>query len=669
MRLNCWVQGDNRFSIFPVGISQDSNVGELRDEVKLKRAALFRNIDACDIILFKNNIPDDDDFLQHASAMNFDPTVALRPTQILRNISESGWPEEECVHIFVRRPSADVMEPLIHPTWSRREQTVKRLFKCLESQRLVQIRGTPASGKSTLMKLLHAHIKSCQPDAIVQIVMGWPEERLQEHPIARFRRFIPGYPFPIPQKTFILFDNAHLTYWDSELWEFFFKDQVMAGASYRVALFCGYGSPTSEPNFYPRGTPLILEPLSCISLSPRDDIGGEGIGLLLSQPEFDEYMAHFNAFPLDSSFLETLYAWTAGHAGAIESIWRIIESQRKGGLEAYTVNDFLNLNPWKDFFKNLGRTGFARGLPTRADLHDVNIAKFMRKLLQNFEVSIGKTREEKEVVQFCHRKGWIQSNVENEQVIYSFASNLHGVYVSLLFSPSTSNISYTSVTQLAFDAISQFRPFQLSAPARVRTLFTRRPVEAKYQDELYRALGELVGDNREVAGRSQLQKESEEEELIIVQQAPWQILHDILDELFVKEAITESRRSSFLHFACSFELKWLSMRKELTTGFVDGILQERAAPLRNLSNVRISPEFATAPTDKKGRVDIFLPTQRWGVELTREGDDLQGHYDRFGRLGMPKLIHAVFTVGFTYVDILDNNLEVLKKIALLETRL
>ena len=37
------------------------------------------------------------------------------------------------------------------------------------------------------------------------------------------------------------------------------------------------------------------------------------------------------------------------------------------------------------------------------------------------------------------------------------------------------------------------------------------------------------------------------------------------------------------------------------------------------------PEFGT----KSGRVDFYVPSRKWGIELVREGDTLQEHYGRF----------------------------------------
>lgn len=47
-------------------------------------------------------------------------------------------------------------------------------------------------------------------------------------------------------------------------------------------------------------------------------------------------------------------------------------------------------------------------------------------------------------------------------------------------------------------------------------------------------------------------------------------------------------------------------------------------------NVRISPEFSTALKARKaGRIDFFIPSVKWGIELTRDGDRLDEHASRF----------------------------------------
>jgi len=47
-------------------------------------------------------------------------------------------------------------------------------------------------------------------------------------------------------------------------------------------------------------------------------------------------------------------------------------------------------------------------------------------------------------------------------------------------------------------------------------------------------------------------------------------------------------------------------------------------------NVRISPEFASAKeAQPTGRIDFFVPTVKWGIEITRNGDRLWEHNSRF----------------------------------------
>jgi hypothetical protein len=51
-------------------------------------------------------------------------------------------------------------------------------------------------------------------------------------------------------------------------------------------------------------------------------------------------------------------------------------------------------------------------------------------------------------------------------------------------------------------------------------------------------------------------------------------------------------------------------------------------------NVRLSPEFASACRAKvAGRIDFFIPVTKWGIEITRDGNRLDGHSSRFANSG------------------------------------
>jgi len=92
------------------------------------------------------------------------------------------------------------------------------------------------------------------------------------------------------------------------------------------------------------------------------------------------------------------------------------------------------------------------------------------------------------------------------------------------------------------------------------------------------------------------------------------------------------------------------------------------------------PEYGT----QSGRVDFYIPSKKWAIELLRDGDRLEQHSSRFlpsGAYGatmtmsdhiildfrnnfpkiphpyIPNLYHVVFSSNFRTVTILHNNLE------------
>jgi hypothetical protein len=50
-------------------------------------------------------------------------------------------------------------------------------------------------------------------------------------------------------------------------------------------------------------------------------------------------------------------------------------------------------------------------------------------------------------------------------------------------------------------------------------------------------------------------------------------------------------------------------------------------------NVRISPEYAAAAVSRPGRIHFFIPSKKWGIELTRDGSRLDEHNSRFADEG------------------------------------
>jgi len=67
-------------------------------------------------------------------------------------------------------------------------------------------------------------------------------------------------------------------------------------------------------------------------------------------------------------------------------------------------------------------------------------------------------------------------------------------------------------------------------------------------------------------------------------------------------------------------------------------------------NVVISPEYATAPGKRRGRVDFYIPSMKWGIELLRDGSKLREHSDRFLTGAYSALVKSGDIVDYALLD-------------------
>ena len=104
-----------------------------------------------------------------------------------------------------------------------------------------------------------------------------------------------------------------------------------------------------------------------------------------------------------------------------------------------TLDAFKAQNPPQLLMSRLRlRSGdFGRSLPQDEDLADPSVASFFRTLIRYGEVEEGV--ENHEVLDKCHRKGWIHAYITGSDYPvfrYSFASPLHSSVVSWALPPS-----------------------------------------------------------------------------------------------------------------------------------------------------------------------------------------------------------------------------------------
>ncbi|RPB18160.1 hypothetical protein L211DRAFT_815718 [Terfezia boudieri ATCC MYA-4762] len=449
-----------------------------------------------------------------------------------------------------------------------RTDTVRNLYQRLLQQRVLLVRGTPAIGKTTLLKLLYYYIDTLDDGPSVFRINGWAQGRVAESKgwANHISRETEGLDVRDASVAYvILLDEAQSTYWDDQLWSEFVKELSQGSWNAKhhyLVMFSSYGS-VSLPDAI---TPPHITAHQLVSLRPNND-HPYPLGLLLSEEEFTDALArkcrHHKPKPIQftEDVSSVLYAVTQGHAGAlhslIDSFTSYIVTPKSGHyainqaiLKGKTIELDLIHSYFADFnisFDSLAATPWRRGLPTRDNLQsDYNAARLLGQLVRDRVLFWHQhSEQDQKTLERAHRKGWIHSvslgNERSGSLAYVLPSQLHEWYISLmLFAPSEQlsqpALGITTPLELALLAIRHFRPSALRAPARIGPSTIHRPHEAIFQDEFYRGC----------------------------------------------------------HVA--------SKGKILAT-----------------------PECGT----KQGRIDFFVPTLKWGFELLRNGHRLQAHADRF----------------------------------------
>jgi hypothetical protein len=204
----------------------------------------------------------------------------------------------------------------------------------------LQVRGTPASGKSTLAKLLGRHIRVQEPDVRVIWVDGWERDDAAKcggwySYLKKRKGWIPG------ENTVFIFDEAQLMYKDGELWNELFKC-MHDYPDRRVIAFAIYGSPSSLIDI--QGTSIFISSMARVSLLPtahEDNL--PAAGLLFTPAEFDELVSKQypdSEYHFHPSFLDMVFEITEGHVGAMYSF---LHSILGSDVMYFLVNEKLKL--------------------------------------------------------------------------------------------------------------------------------------------------------------------------------------------------------------------------------------------------------------------------------------------------------------------------------------
>lgn len=180
----------------------------------------------------------------------------------------------------------------------------------------MQVRGTPASGKTTLALLLAQHIHQQEPAVHTIYIPIWPLQDVEaiggwQFYLRQKYGWVPG------KKTVFIFDEAQTTYEDYSLWDEFIKNIQAYNDRFAIAL-ASYGSPSSRIRI--AGLPVVVGDWQRVTLHQINLDGLGSVGLFFSQTEFEDLV--YKKFALarhyfDPSFLKVVFEVTGGHVGAI----------------------------------------------------------------------------------------------------------------------------------------------------------------------------------------------------------------------------------------------------------------------------------------------------------------------------------------------------------------
>lgn len=225
----------------------------------------------------------------------------------------------------------NVANPFLCP----RNETVQELARILDDERVVHVRGTPASGKTTLASLLHEHYRQQNIPSV--LISQWPQGNDHEHTDVLIRHAQrAGYTF-VTSDTLrnadivYIVDEGQTSYHDSGLWLGFIKTQSTGRFGPRICILTSFGSPSEGPDDYPLGTtPVHLGVQQRISIIVSKIKHSPPLSLFYNRDEFDDILQRICAdirrpLPLHSDAADYIFSLTDGHPGAVDSVLGMIQ--------------------------------------------------------------------------------------------------------------------------------------------------------------------------------------------------------------------------------------------------------------------------------------------------------------------------------------------------------
>jgi len=189
---------------------------------------------------------------------------------------------------------------------------------------MTQIRGTPASGKTTVAKLLQHYIRKREPGSLVVRIPSWRSDAAMATRGGWRKWLAKDGTWNSQAESVLIVDEAQTSYWDVDFWTYI--KGIRKNWPHRVITLASYGSSGSDSSF---PTPFSPFQRQVVGLRAIDHGDGIASGLLLTQDEFRDFVEKmFAGHRFHEQFLASIYHLTTGHVGACEDMLGAVELER-----------------------------------------------------------------------------------------------------------------------------------------------------------------------------------------------------------------------------------------------------------------------------------------------------------------------------------------------------